>query len=155
MVLESVSFAAKATGYAPSLTASRQSIVRSRFMSAQTARGTPLSNMARDIRLHAISIVRRASARSTRISLRNSIISWLRPPWIVTAARHRAMPSGVFRPVDAPPCILHRPFFIGRFLHGVPARVFAPQGAGPAAVETDSHESFDTPLSSGVSGCMG
>jgi len=36
------------------------------------------------------------------------------------------MPAAVLGPVDMPPCILHRPFFIAAARQGVPARVLAP-----------------------------
>ena len=80
---------------------------------------------------HTTSQMRRASSRISRRSWRKWRISCRAScphiPWIVTAARWRAIPAAVFGPVDAPPCILHRPFRIGMLRQGVAARVFAPQ----------------------------
>ena len=47
------------------------------------------------------------------------------------AAAIRARPAAVFGPVEAPPCIRHRPFFIAGLLHLHPRRVLAPH-RGPA-----------------------
>jgi len=98
-------------------------------------------DMTRRYSSYASSIVRRAADRSSRTRARNSIISRDRPPWTVTAVRHRASPAAVFGPVDPPPCIRHRPFRIGIFLQEVPPRVRAPQ-VGTDSDATSAHESF-------------
>src|SRR4030095_10309464 len=78
---------------------------------------TPLSDG------HVVSLSALITARSNRISARRSA---LRPPCFHCDLRLRSPPSVVFGPVDFPPWIRQRPFFIAGDLQGAPARVFAP-----------------------------
>jgi hypothetical protein len=78
--------------------------------------------------MHQISSSSRfAPARISRINARASAAAALRKPCLVFAARIRSSPSGVRGPVDRPPCIRQRPFFIPATRQGVPLRVRAPQ----------------------------
>lgn len=71
-----------------------------------------------------------ASSRPLRASAAarwNSSLSAERKPCRQLAEAARALPCSVRAPVEAPPCIRHRPFGIAGARHGVPDRVLAPQ----------------------------
>jgi len=67
--------------------------------------------------------ISRKKVRNIRRCSRASAEYW---PCFQLASRHRSSPSGVLGPVDAPPCIRHRPFGMAGLWHGIPFRVFAP-----------------------------
>ena len=104
---------------------------------------------------HASSTSFRASARSSRIRFRNSIVSRDRPPWTRPTVRTRSRPAGVLAPVEAPPCIRQRPFRIGRFRQGEPPRVLAPQAGRAVSSVTAWHERFRDGAGSLTFRCMG
>jgi len=72
----------------------------------------------------------RSSSRSARMACRaarrRAIDAAEYRPCFVRATRMRAIPSGVLAPVDMPPCILHRSFFMAADRQGLPLRVLAP-----------------------------
>jgi len=69
--------------------------------------------------------------RSSPIRVLNDL---LRIPCFVMAFRIASIPSGVLGPFDLPPCMRQRPLGICAFLHGRPARVFAPHAWGLASL---------------------
>lgn len=66
------------------------------------------------------------SARNCRHSLLCAIASAVYSPVFSLACLHLSRPSRVRGPVDFPPCMRHRPFFIADCRHGDPWRVRAP-----------------------------
>ena len=74
---------------------------------------------------------------------------------MVDAARMRSRLAAVFGPVEAPPCIRHRPFRIGRFRHGAPLRVLAPHVVDATSAASAACDRFWTARASATALCMG